>query len=249
MGRGMIRTNARRITAASAMLLATGCMGLESGNRSSAGKEPALLPVATNSSAPQAPAMAVEAPEWQVGDRWRYNDGYGMRVEAVDSGLVTFRRLDDATQWVKRRGFLRETAQSATTLRQVIYRSIPADAGQRLNAASPLVFTREYTANKRMLVHNTSWVVEGREKVTVPAGSFDSYIIVMRTRNAATGWTGFERWWYAPEVRNYVRMEYRYGQQPIGSRVLVSFEPGGAQLSKAAATDVTATASGIPASQ
>jgi len=45
-------------------------------------------------------------------------------------------------------------------------------------------------------------------------------VVVMRTRNPETGWTGFERWWYAPEARHYVRLEYRYGDQPVGSRVL-----------------------------
>lgn len=179
-----------------------------------------------------APDAAVRAPNWQVGDRWRYNDGYGLRVESIEGDLVTMQRLDDPTQWMVRRGFLREMSQSATMLRQVTFRSVPADAGMWLSKSRPLVFTREYTSNRRTLVHNTSWVVEGEERITVPAGSFNTTIIVMRTRNAATGWTGFERWWYAPEVRNYVRMEYRYGKQPIGSRVLVSFEPAGTRVSK-----------------
>lgn len=176
---------------------------------------------------------SVRAPRWQVGDRWRYNDGYGLRVESVQDGLVTMRRLDDPEQWQIRRGFLREMSQSATTLRQVTFRSVPADAGMWLSKSKPLVFTREYTANRRTLVHNTSWVVEGEERITVPAGTFDAIVIVMRTRNTTTGWTGFERWWYVPEVRNYVRMEYRYGQQPIGSRVLTEFEPAGTRVSRA----------------
>lgn len=180
-----------------------------------------------------APGSAIRAPKWQVGDRWRYNDGYGLRVESIDGDLVTMRRLDDPDQWLIRRGFLREMSQSSTALRQVTYRSVAADAGMWLSKSRPLVFTREYTSNRRTLVHNTSWVVEGEERITVPAGSFNTTIIVMRTRNAATGWTGFERWWYAPEVRNYVRMEYRYGKQPIGSRVLTSFEPAGTRVSKA----------------
>ena len=51
----------------------------------------------------------------------------------------------------------------------------------------------------------------------------------MRSRNAATNWTGFERWWYSPEVRHYVRMEYRYGKHPVSSRVLMDFSPGAAR--------------------
>jgi hypothetical protein len=44
----------------------------------------------------------------------------------------------------------------------------------------------------------------------------------MRTRSLTSNWTGYERWWYAPSVRNYVRMEYKYGESPENARVLLS---------------------------
>ncbi|WP_417518821.1 hypothetical protein [Minwuia sp.] len=176
--------------------------------------------------------LSVSAPRWQIGDRWRYNDGYGLQVEDAGGGVTLLRRLDDPTQWISRRGFLREAAQSATAYREIVYRSIPADAGMSLSANEPLVFTREYTANNVTRVHVTSWMLEGQERISVPAGAFDTYIVVMRTRNAVTGWTGFERWWYAPAARNYVRMEYRYGDQGLGSRVLIDFQPAGTQVSE-----------------
>lgn len=190
--------------------------------------EPPALTVGTPSEPRIAEAAQAElslaAPGWAVGDNWRYNDGYGMHVESVEAGLTRFRRLDDETQWVSRRGFLREAAQSATTFREIVFRSIGVDQAQVLRQGQPVIFTREYTANGATRVHLTSWVLEGRETITVPAGEFDTYVVVMRTRNAATGWTGFERWWYAPAVRNYVRMEYRYGDSGVGSRVLVSYD-------------------------
>ena len=36
-------------------------------------------------------------------------------------------------------------------------------------------------------------------------------------------WTGFERWWYSPQAQNYVRMEFKYGPEPDGSRVLMNY--------------------------
>src|SRR5207248_2444628 len=42
-------------------------------------------------------------------------------------------------------------------------------------------------------------------------------------------WTGFERWWYSPEVQQYVRLEYKYGAGDTASRVLMRYhlaEPG-----------------------
>lgn len=170
----------------------------------------------------------VHAPAWHVGDRWSYSDGYGLEVEAVDGELAWFRRADAPEQWLSRRGFLRQDAQSATTKRSVVFRSIPTSAAQTLALGQPIVFTREFKSNDVTRIHSTSWMFEGRERVSVPAGDFEAYVIVMRTRNPDTGWTGFERWWYAPEVRHYVRMEYRYGEQPVGSRVLTSFALAGA---------------------
>lgn len=179
----------------------------------------------------------VSAPRWVRGDRWNYSDGYGMQVIAVDGDVTRFRRLDDPGQWFSRRGFLRQDAQSATSHRQVVFRSIDADAAQTLLMRRPVVFTREFTSNQQQRVHRTSWILEGRETITVPAGTFDTWVIVMRTRNAATNWTGFERWWYSPEVRNYVRLEYRYGKHPVSSRVLMDFSPGAARQARLTLTE------------
>lgn len=186
--------------------------------------EPATTPVVEDFSGP-----AVTAPRWVRGDRWMYSDGYGLQVRGVDGDITRFQRLDDPGQWFTRHGFLRQEAQSATAHRRVVFRSIDAADALTLQMRRPVVFTREYTSNQQPRVHRTSWILEGRETITVPAGTFDTWVIVMRSRNAATNWTGFERWWYSPEVRHYVRMEYRYGKHPVSSRVLMDFSPGAAR--------------------
>ena len=68
-----------------------------------------------------------------------------------------------------------------------------------------------------------SWTVEGRDTVNVPAGQFDCVILVMRARSLSGDWTGYERWWFSPQAQNYVRMEYRYGPDAEGSRVLTTY--------------------------
>ncbi len=160
-------------------------------------------------------------PNWRVGDRWVWSDGYGLEVAAINGDVVRFDRLDAENQWHSRKGILVIQSNSATTHRELLYRK-----GENPNDIFPLrvgnqaVFEREYAANGKVRVHNTSWVVEGREVVEVPAGTFDCWILVRRTRNKRTGWTSFERWWYNPEVKHYVRMEYRYGNTEGASRVL-----------------------------
>ncbi|MEI6987202.1 MAG: hypothetical protein WCK65_13845 [Rhodospirillaceae bacterium] len=172
-------------------------------------------------------SMVLTKPKWNEGESWKYSDGYGMRVEEVGPKLTRFQRLDDSSQWYTSNGFFREKSQSASAFRQTVFRS---ENPERFFTAAPgesVVFVREYLRDKKMMRHQTSWVVESKETITVPAGTYDTFVIVMRTRSLTSNWTGFERWWYAPAVKNYVRMEYRYGQSPEGARVLVSYNNGG----------------------
>jgi cell division septation protein DedD len=184
------------------------------------------------STAQTAPAVAADsilAPSWRVGAEWRYSDGYGLRVSKAGGGTTLFQRMDAPGQWFSRYGFLRQDARSATATQQTIYRTISPNAGLQLTSSAPLTFQREYLSNGKQQVHATSWSVEGKETITVPAGTFDCWIIVWRTRSLKTNWTGFERWWYSPDVQHYVRLEYKYGETPAASRVLLSYSNVGPQ--------------------
>jgi hypothetical protein len=172
------------------------------------------------------PVVTVEAPIQTVGSEWHYDDGYGLRVAQVDGIVTQYRRTDDPKQWVRRRAFLREDSQSQTMYRKLLFSDLPPDAGAKLVSNAPLIYHREFTSGGVSHSHLTSWTVEGRERVAVPAGEFDCWVLVMRTRSLTDDWTGFERWWYSPEVKNYVRMEYQYGKE-TGSRVLTQYALAG----------------------
>jgi hypothetical protein len=177
-------------------------------------------------SAPAAPVPAnsvVTAPVWSVGSEWHYSDGYAVKVASVSPKGTVFQRLDAPGQWFTRDGFIRTDSTSATATRKAIYRTVPDSAGSTLSAAKPLTFQREYLNNGKLMVHASSWTVEGRETITVPAGTFDCWVIVWRTRSLRSDWTGFERWWYSPQAQGYVRMEFKYGPEADGSRVLMNY--------------------------
>ena len=176
--------------------------------------------------APVPPATVVQAPDWSVGSEWHYSDGYGLKVSSVTPQGTVFDRLDAPGQWFSRLGFIRKDATSATAKRSSIFRTVPDNAGLSLSAAAPLTFQREYMSNGKLMVHASSWTLEGRETITVPAGTFDCWLIVWRTRSLRSDWTGFERWWYSPQAQSYVRMEYKYGAEPEGSRVLMGYHLG-----------------------
>ncbi|MBA2588139.1 MAG: hypothetical protein H0U98_05875 [Alphaproteobacteria bacterium] len=196
---------------------------------------PALVP----------PSTTVHAPDWSVGSEWRYSDGYGLKVSSTGLQGTVFERLDAPGQWFSRLGFIRKDAASGTATRNAIYRTVPDNAGLSLSAAAPLTFQREYMSNGKLMVHASSWTVEGRETITVPAGTFDCWLIVWRTRSLRSDWTGFERWWYSPQAQNYVRMEYNYGAEPLSSRVLMRYHLGAAEAAPLAAAAVPAAA--VPA--
>jgi hypothetical protein len=180
--------------------------------------------LATGASAAPVPANSVvKAPDWSAGSEWHYSDGYAVKVASVSATGALFQRLDAPGQSFMREGFIRTDSTSATATRKAIYRTVPDAAGQSLSAAKPLTFQREYLNNGKLMVHASSWTVEGRETITVPAGTFDCWVIVWRTRSLRSDWTGFERWWYSPDVQNYVRMEFKYGSEPDGSRVLMNY--------------------------
>lgn len=190
------------------LLLLGACSSLPSGGRSG-------------------PPVEAAAPAWRVGSEWLYSDGYGLRVTRVDgpasAPVTTFQRTDDPSQWVTRRGFLRESSRSGTTERRLLFEDLPPGAGLLLSSRTPLTYRREYAADGETRAHATSWTVEGRERVVVPAGEFDCVILVMRTRSLTGDWTGYERWWFSPQAQNYVRLEYRYGPDEEGARVLTSY--------------------------
>ncbi len=173
--------------------------------------------------APVPSNTVVTAPHWSAGSEWHYSDGYAVKVASVSPKGALFERLDAPGQSFMRDGFIRTDSTSATATRKAIYRTVPNNAGQSLSAAKPLTFEREYLNNGKLMVHASSWTVEGRETITVPAGTFDCWVVVWRTRSLRSDWTGFERWWYSPDAQNYVRMEYKYGPESDGSRVLMNY--------------------------
>jgi hypothetical protein len=201
----------------------------------------AMTPVAQAAPVAVAATTMVPAPAWVPGSEWHYSDGYGLKVTGTSAQGTVFHRLDAPGQWFSRLGFIRKDGASATASRHAVYRTVPNEAGNVLSAAAPLTFQREYMSNGKLMVHASSWTIEGRETITVPAGTFDCFVIVWRTRSLRSDWTGFERWWYSPQTQHYVRMEYKYGAEPSASRVLMRYALGqAAPLAAPAAAPLTA---------
>jgi len=165
-------------------------------------------------------------PQWHVGDTWQYSDGYGLEVTELQGEIATLERTDRSGDWIKRKGLFKMDSMSNGVRRQVVFRSTNPAELFPLEVGNKVVFNREYLADKKLKVHQTTWYVEGKETIEVPAGVFDCWVLIWKTNSTTSHWVGYEKWWYSPEVGNFVRMEYRYGRPPGSSRVLLSFSKG-----------------------
>lgn len=173
-------------------------------------------------------------PDWRTGDTWTYSDGYKTKVASVaNDGLATLKRLDHPGFWTKRKLLFKQASKSSESVtRKVIFRSTDPAQLFPLALGKTVKYTREYMADvgdkEYLRVHETSWTVEGQETIEVPAGTFETWVLVWRSKSLKSDWTGYERWWYNPAIKHYVRMEYRYGKAPAGSRVLTRYKVCGA---------------------
>lgn len=163
---------------------------------------------------------------WRLGDRWQYSDGYHLEVSEVTGTTGLLRRLDKPGSWIQRRGLFKMTSLLDGTRRKVVFRSRNPESLFPLKKGNKVVFDREFLAGDKLRVHRTSWEVAGSEIIEVPAGMFECWVLVWRTKSKMTNWTGYEKWWYSPVAGNYVRMEFQYGRFPPSSRVLMRYDRG-----------------------
>lgn len=176
---------------------------------------------------PAAPAAVVaDRPEWPIGARWVYQLNRSQRVIFEVARRET---LDGFLHYVLRRtlgGVVSEDYYTAdlqyrmtkrtpdgTTVGQVDPPTKayfwPLEIGKRWQQLFRMFGRRvrdgketgtfEWESEQRSRVYE----VRGVERVTVPAGTFRAFRIVIREEN----WNGEEesQLWYAPEVRRYVK--------------------------------------------
>lgn len=180
--------------------------------------------VASSSAIAQAAnPLDASSPRWTKGDSWEFSDGYALRVDAIGKDSALFMRTDIAETWTRRESIFPIESVSDSTHRKLVFRDRDPREIFPLAVGNQTVFKREYLANEKLRVHRTSWIVEKRERLRVPAGEFETWVLVRRTRSEHSEWTGYERWWYSPQARMYVRLEYRYGDGKLGSRVLTKY--------------------------
>jgi hypothetical protein len=186
----------------------------------------ALIPAARADVAPE----RIEGPTVKVGDVWIYNKVNGWNGVLEDISVVRVNRISAEGIFMEATGLdggnpariqrtpgfnlvrIEAPQFTKTTLPYYPNFSFPLWVGKTWKGS--VAFASTDQPGKEVHAELEARVV-GFESVTVPAGTFFALKIVLggpyRAQNLEGNWTGRieDTLWYAPQVRNAVRYEYR----------------------------------------
>lgn len=176
----------------------------------------ALLPATTRAQAPTLPPAPFTALPEGTFMVWENMDS-GKRVEGIvgrTNGLIV--------SWIwEGRSF----SSFAHICMDCVAAGVPPDGGVLgqlfpLETGKAVEFTRRWAGQ--------AWrdriEVLGVERVSVPAGSFDTYVLLRRSEQVESDWRAEQRVWYAPELGWVVKFE-GYNNKGAGERwQAVSFD-------------------------
>ena len=197
-----------------------------------------------NNTTPPPGARVVEAPDYnKQGGTWRYRVEHKMFGDGYRSDM--------------------DQGEQELVIRNGKYQRYRIEAGKRKTPESPKTWLYAALATKSVIDAETQfynfpfwvgkawkgrrwlghWVyydcnITGMEKITVPAGTFDTFRIVREMKALVAEWNYYdtEIYFYSPETRSVVKHEYKrefkdlvgapeYGLQETAGFELLSYKP------------------------
>ena len=161
-------------------------------------------------------ALVADRPQIQVGDSWNYSfrDTRYSQTDCTYSLSVTGVTGDTITVDMQNPQHCNIGALAASTVYDKDFNLMYAGVTPYLTSAFPLAVGKQWTqkfslnTEANTLLHNdvTAKVI-AIERVTVPAGTFDAYKVVVERKYSSQYVSGTitETRWYAPQVKTYVR--------------------------------------------
>lgn len=172
-------------------------------------------------------AQTAERPAWEIKDRWEYkltrkNDGnkvseYSHEIKKIEDGKITIIRQNKNAEGVfAGRGelifssdmnYMSASANEAVTTPDSRMLQWPLEVGKKYAAESEWINTS--TSQKGLNEYKAT--VESYEDITVPAGTFKAYKVVLKGfwNRRDTQFNGSGRstqtLWYAPDVKRWVK--------------------------------------------
>ncbi len=161
----------------------------------------------------------VEAPTWNVGDKWVFTEG-NIEVVDADQDSYTLKFSEDVGVIEKKRVdkmvFDKSTLNKTYTIKED--QREPYNRGHRRLLNFPIRLGQEWKdtfstaalvgkAKGTRLDYKETVKVIGWESINVPAGTFKA-IKLEYFQESSSGRSGKAFYWYAPEVKYFVKCEY-----------------------------------------
>lgn len=164
--------------------------------------------------------LLADLPTYSPGEFFEYDNGLSMIVTERLNGTVSWKYANGSTS----SGF------TNFLVPQLTWRARGNRGASTTNAAQdflwPLKFGSFGRYNITQTIHEADggvpetldrrWEcsVEGTERVSVPAGDFDTYIVSCnRYSSDGNEWRGRHTYYYSPDIRHYVKLEKRYASR------------------------------------
>jgi peptidoglycan hydrolase-like protein with peptidoglycan-binding domain len=155
-------------------------------------------------------------PLYETGDAFAWSNGLVETVIRIDGDRIFWRGSDGASFNADRNFVMPPSSWDQA--------SGPGSATVSVNAEQLWPFRQGRRFNFWVLTTGPSgteserdWTCspQGRKKVTVPAGTFDTQVITCGRSAASDGEWRYRTWFYAPAVRHYVRRVDRFSDGSI----------------------------------
>ncbi len=167
-------------------------------------------------------------PLYETGDVFAWSDGLVETVIRIGEDRV-FWRVSNGTSFNADRNFVvppsswdRASGPESATVSVDARRLWPIRPGTQVSF-------RVTTTGPSGTESEREWTClpQGKKKVTVPAGTFDTHVITCQRSSVGDGEWRYRTWFYAPAARHYVRRVDRYTDGSIEAIGLVAIRPGG----------------------
>ncbi len=174
-------------------------------------------------------------PLYETGDVFAWSNGLVETVIRIGGDRIFWRGSDGASFNADRNFVMppsswdRASGPGSTTVSVDVDKLWPFQQGRRVNF-------RVLTTGPSGTESERDWTClpQGRKKVTVPAGTFDTQVITCGRSAVADDEWRYRTWFYAPAVRHYVRRVDRFSDGTVQATGLVAIRPGGKEWPAAA---------------
>ena len=169
-------------------------------------------------------------PDYSVGEFFSFDDGTTTVVTAASNEQITWRYNNGTTSTGYRNFILPALTWTGGNSHSKTTSTAPVDMLWPLATGNQGQYESHQIISKNNQIDTTEnsrkWIcaVEGTKRVSVPAGSFETYVIVcQRYSSTSNSWRATRRYYYAPVLGHYVMREDKFRSRPDQIRKLVTY--------------------------